>query len=137
MSAPIWPQSRNRQKTFRCSNREFMTLSRRQFLMGSAAAGGLLRAQPTNAGTRAIDLHHHFVSPAYVKAVAAKEGHHMAGYTTWFALDRLKVYTPARDIEDMDREGVAASMLSCTSPGVWFGKPEEARALARDERIRR
>jgi len=56
----------------------------------------------------------------------------MAGYTTWFALDRLKDYTPARDIEDMDRDGVAASILSCTSPGVWFGKPEETRGLARE-----
>jgi predicted TIM-barrel fold metal-dependent hydrolase len=109
-----------------------MTLNRRQFLIASAAGAGLLRTQPRNAGARAIDLHHHFVSPAYVKALAAKEGHHMAGYTTWFALDRLKTYTPARDIEDMDREGVAASILSCTSPGVWFGKPEETRGLARE-----
>jgi len=108
------------------------TLSRRRFLIGSAAGAGLLRGQPRSAGPRAIDLHHHFVSPAYVKALAAKEGHHMAGYTTWFALDRLKDYTPARDIEDMDRDGVAASILSCTSPGVWFGKPEETRGLARE-----
>lgn len=56
----------------------------------------------------------------------------MAGYTTWFALDRLKVYTPAKDIEDMDRQGVAGSVLSCTSPGIWFGTPEETRALARE-----
>ena len=109
-----------------------MTLSRRRFLVGSAASAGLLRAQAQKARPRAIDLHHHFVSPAYVKALAAKEGRHMAGYTTWFALDRLKDYTPARDIEDMDRDGVAASILSCTSPGVWFGKPEETRKLARE-----
>jgi predicted TIM-barrel fold metal-dependent hydrolase len=109
-----------------------LAISRRQFLVGSAAAARLLRAQPPNAGARPVDLHHHFVSPAYVKALAAKEGHHMAGYTTWFALDRLKVYTPARDIEDMDKDGVAASILSCTSPGIWFGRPEETRALARE-----
>ena len=106
-----------------------MTVSRREFLIGSAAARWL-RAQPR--GARAIDLHHHFVSPAYVKALSAKEGHHMAGYTTWFALDRLKVYTPGKDIEDMDQDGVAASILSCTSPGVWFGRPEETRRLARE-----
>ena len=109
-----------------------MTVSRRDFLIASATAGAShLDAQP-RVGARAIDLHHHFVSPAYVKALAAKEGHHMAGYTTWFALDRLQVYTPAKDIEDMDRDGVAASILSSTSPGVWFGKPDEARALARE-----
>ena len=109
-----------------------MRISRRQFLVGSAAGAGLLRAQSRSAAARAIDLQHDFVSPAYVKALAAKEGHHMAGYTTWFALDRLKDYTPVRDIEDMDRDGVAASALSCTSPGVWFGKPDEARGLARE-----
>lgn len=108
-----------------------MTISRREFLAASAAAG-LLRGQGRAAGARAIDLHHHFVSPAYVKALSAKEGHHMAGFTTWFALDRLKVYTPAKDIEDMDRDGVAASVLSCTSPGIWFGDPEESRRLARE-----
>ena len=105
-----------------------MTIRRREFLAASAAAA-LVRAQ--DRGPRALDLHHHFVSPAYVKALSAKEGHHLAGFTTWFALDRLKVYTPAKDIEDMDRDGVAASLLSCTSPGVWFGDPEESRRLAR------
>lgn len=110
-----------------------MTVNRREFLLGGVAAGAaLLRAQTRNPGARALDLHHHFVSPAYVKALSAKEGHHQAGFTTWFALDRLKVYTPAKDIEDMDRDGVAASLLSCTSPGVWFGRPEESRALARE-----
>ena len=106
-----------------------MTIRRREFLAASAAAG-LLRAQ--SRASRAIDLHHHFVSPAYVQALSAKEGHHRAGFTTWFALDRLRVYTPAKDIEDMDRDGVAASLLSCTSPGVWFGDPEESRRLARE-----
>ena len=61
-------------------------------------------------------------------------GHRVQGYTTWFALDRLKDYTLAPDIEEMDRDGVATSMLSCTTPGVWFGDPEESRRLgARDE----
>ncbi len=109
-----------------------MMVSRRDFLIGTAAFGARhLRAQ-SRAATRAIDLHHHFVSPAYVKALAAKEGHHMAGYTTWFALDRLRNYSPRIDIEDMDQDGVAASILSCTSPGVWFGKPDETRGLARE-----
>lgn len=91
-----------------------------------------LRAQGRTANARAIDCHHHFVSPGWVKALAAKDGHHVQGYTTWFALDRLKDYTFAHDIEEMDRDGVATSMLSCTTPGVWFGDPEESRRLARD-----
>lgn len=110
--------------------------SRRRFIQGLAAAGlsgaGLLPAQTATSNLRAIDCHHHFVSPAYLKALAAKDGHHVAGYTTWFALDRLKDYTPAKDLETMDREGVAASLLSCTTPGVWFGDPEETRAMTRE-----
>jgi hypothetical protein len=42
-----------------------------------------------------------------------------------FAVDGLKAYTPSKDVEMMDREGVAVSMLSCTTPGVWFGDPAE------------
>lgn len=113
--------------------------TRRELLAGVSAAGGaalLGRRQvwgqgaPTN--TRAIDCHHHFLSPTYIKALAAHDGHHVAGYTTWFALDRLKDYTPARDLDAMDKEGVAVSLLSCTTPGIWFGDPEETRKLARE-----
>jgi hypothetical protein len=56
----------------------------------------------------------------------------VAGYTTWFALPQLQPWTPAKDIEEMDRDGVAAAMLSCTTPGIWFGDPEETRGLARE-----
>lgn len=109
-------------------------LTRRELITGLAGLGaaGVLRGQGTGANPRAIDCHHHFVSPAYIKALQAKDGHHTAGYTTWFAVDGLKVYTPAKDVENMDREGVAVSMLSCTTPGVWFGDPAETRRLARE-----
>ena len=30
-------------------------------------------------------------------------------------------WTPARSIEDMDRGGVAAAIVSVTNPGLWFG----------------
>ena len=32
----------------------------------------------------------------------------------------------------MNRDGAAASMLSCTTPGIWFGDPEESAMLARE-----
>src|SRR5262249_45758564 len=38
---------------------------------------------------------------------------------------------PARSIEGMDRAGVALSVTSITTPGVWFGDNGEARDLAR------
>jgi hypothetical protein len=118
--------------------------ARREVLAGLGAAGAvaLLARRGVQAQTaplaftpltpQAIDCHHHFVSPAWIKAMAAKENKKLAGYTTWFALPQLRPYTTAKDLEDMDRAGVAASMLSCTTPGIWFGDPEETKALARD-----
>ena len=32
----------------------------------------------------------------------------------------------------MDKDGVATAMLSCTTPGIWFGDPDETAALARE-----
>ncbi|MEQ1886383.1 MAG: amidohydrolase family protein [Bryobacteraceae bacterium] len=87
-------------------------------------------AQPANA--RVIDCHHHFLSPAYIKALAGHDGKKVNGFTTWFALDRLKLYTAEQDLEAMNRDGAATSMLSCTTPGVWFGDPEESAMLARE-----
>ena len=48
------------------------------------------------------------------------------GYQTW------QLYTPAKAIEDMDRGGVATSLLSVTTPGIWFGDKQETRRLARE-----
>jgi len=35
-------------------------------------------------------------------------------------------------IEDMDKGGVQASMISITTPGIWFGSAEETKRLARE-----
>lgn len=114
-------------------------ISRRELLSGVAAAGAgalfsnrSLTAQSDAPNPRAIDTHQHFASPAYIKALQAKDGHHVAGYTTWFALNTWKGYSPAHVIEDMDRDGVATGMLSCTTPGVWFGDPDETQRMARE-----
>ncbi len=32
----------------------------------------------------------------------------------------------------MDQQGVAVSVVSCTTPGVWFGKPSETLGLCRE-----
>jgi 6-methylsalicylate decarboxylase len=107
---------------------------RRDFLTGLAAlgAGALLPARSHAQTTRVIDCHHHFVSPAFLKALTAKEGHKTEGFTSFFPLGLWKDYSPAKDIEIMDRDGVAAALISCTAPGVWFGNPDEARGLARE-----
>jgi 6-methylsalicylate decarboxylase len=45
-----------------------------------------------------------------------------AANTTW---------TPAKSIEDMDRGGVAAAVVSITNPGMWFGDLAVTRRVAR------
>lgn len=112
---------------------------RRDILTGLAALGAsaLLpdqrsAGQSSAAPGRVIDCHHHFVSPSFLKALSAKEGHKTEGFTSFFPLGLWKDYSPAKDIEAMDRDGVATAMLSCTAPGVWFGDAEESRRLARE-----
>src|SRR5580700_9740214 len=107
---------------------------RRDFLTGLAAlgAGALLPAGSSAQSARVIDCHHHFVSQAFLKALTTKQGHKTEGFTSFFPLGLWKDYSPAKDIESMDRDGVATALISCTAPGVWFGNPDEARVLARE-----
>jgi predicted TIM-barrel fold metal-dependent hydrolase len=115
--------------------------SRRSFLKGVAAVGasallpsGQLSAQTPGGKARAIDCHHHFGSPAYAKGLATKVGHHLAGYGLASSRDvqHWETYSPAKTVEYLDQQDVATAMLSCTSPGVWFGDPDETRFLTRD-----
>jgi len=103
---------------------------------GSLASKGALFGQPgpppAVPDVHAIDCHNHFASPAYIKALMAKDGKHNAGYTTWFSLQTWKGYSPAKVIEDLDRQGTQTAMLSCTTPGAWFGNPPETKAMVRE-----
>ena len=108
-----------------------MDISRRHALLGLIAAGVGWRdatlvhaagAQSAVAGRPyRIDIHHHFAPPAWVTEVKGRPLLQPAN-TTW---------TPAKSIEDMDRGGVAAAMVSITNPGLWFGDAPMTRRLAR------
>ncbi|PWU07179.1 MAG: amidohydrolase [Terriglobia bacterium] len=109
---------------------ETKSLSRRDVLAGFSVLGaGLLagraglRAQAPAGNPRRFDLHHHFGTPAWIRMANDKKSQ---GYQIW------QPYTPAKAIEDMDRGGVAMSFLSVTTPGIWFGNPEETRRMARE-----
>src|SRR5438876_3615969 len=79
----------------------------------------------TQAGTSAkpfrIDIHHHFGPAVWVAEVKGRPLLQPAN-TTW---------TPAKSIEDMDRGSVAASVISITNPGLWFGDKAATSRVAR------
>jgi len=83
-------------------------------------------AQAPGARPFRIDVHQHFVSPAYLATLTAKNKvAPVPGLANW------KGYSPANAVAALDRVGVATAMVSVTAPGVWFGDVQEARTLAR------
>jgi predicted TIM-barrel fold metal-dependent hydrolase len=75
-----------------------------------------------------IDLHHHYFSPEWFSFLT---GHHKTSYP-FPGLLILSKWSAAADIEAMDEAGVQTSLLSTTTPGVWFGDDAEARRMARN-----
>jgi hypothetical protein len=68
-----------------------------------------------------IDIHHHFAPPAWVVEVKGRPLLQAAN-TAW---------TPEKSIDDMDKGGVTAAMVSITNPGLWFGDHAVTNKLAR------
>ena len=106
------------------------TPSRRNFLTGATAMGaGLLiagdaaSAQPAAAKLTRIDVHHHLTPPDYIAELGPK-GKNLLEVPTLG-------WTPAKAIDEMDEGGVATSITSITTPGLWFGDAASAQRLAR------
>ncbi|HTR38253.1 MAG TPA: amidohydrolase family protein [Bryobacteraceae bacterium] len=108
------------------------TISRRQFLPAIWAAGGLLAsgvAWPQTPSSKRLDLHHHFASPKFKALLAAgkRQG--------W---EVFQPYDPTKDLEAMEKGGVATAFLSVTTPGLYLGdefnrtERDRATAMARD-----
>lgn len=74
-----------------------------------------------------IDIQHHFLPPRYIKEASEA----IAEITQPALAARALAWTPARSIEEMDRSGVAAAVLSLAPPGVWLGEAPAAQRLAR------
>jgi predicted TIM-barrel fold metal-dependent hydrolase len=111
--------------------------SRREFLKSVAVVGastflsanGLMAQTPLpNGGAKPnrIDVHHHILPPPYMlrardRILAISDRDHST----------LLNWTPARAVEEMDKNGIATAMTSLGLPGVWFGGVKAARNLAR------
>ena len=106
-------------------------LARRQFLAGLAACGAatVIPGCATDAAAprlaegkpHRIDIHHHLLPPKYV----AELPQHIKG-------ENPPPWSPARSLEDMDKNGIAISMTSLMQPQVWFGDVALGRRLARE-----
>ena len=111
-----------------------MSLNRRTFLTGLAAAGagalipGIRSSAPAfaQAGSSSrlfrIDTHTHFSIPKLYDLATAR-GVQQA---------TLKDWTPAKMLQEMEEGGVQTSIMSISDPGVHFGDNAAARALARE-----
>jgi predicted TIM-barrel fold metal-dependent hydrolase len=103
--------------------------SRRRLLAALAATGigaalpaGAAWAQAAKPRLSLVDTHHHFYAPEYQKAWLDWEEQrklpHNALQASW---------SPAQSLEEMDRNGVRAAVLSLPStPGLWFDAGTEA-----------
>jgi predicted TIM-barrel fold metal-dependent hydrolase len=74
-----------------------------------------------------VDTHHHIIPPKYL----AKERDKVLGVAHALA-DQLIQWTPARAIEEMDKNGIQIGVTSISAPGVWFGENKKSREITRD-----
>jgi 6-methylsalicylate decarboxylase len=95
-----------------------MHLDRRRFLGAGAAA--LLRGAAGAEKPHRIDIHHHLFPPTYNTAIVALG---QPASPTW---------TPARSIDEMDKSGIATSVVSLSPPAVAFPDVALARRIARE-----
>ncbi|HXC31066.1 MAG TPA: amidohydrolase family protein [Verrucomicrobiae bacterium] len=106
-------------------------VGRRRFLGGIGALGAaalfpdfLVQAQQAAAPERPfrIDVHNHFSAPGFIAAIHARKTNQLP----------LEQWTASKAVEDMDKSGVATSIVSTSEPSVWFGDNEAARKLGRE-----
>ena len=94
--------------------RAAIPLDRRKFLAGGLAALGLGAAAGTigapavkaQAAKTRIDVHHHFLPPVHREALDQ-------------AQDGRPKWSPQMSLDDMDKSGIATSVLSQVQPGTW------------------
>ena len=104
--------------------RSFLTSAIAALGLSATARGGRVAAStqaPARAKSQRIDIHHHFAPPAWIAEVKGRPLLQPAN-TSW---------TPEKSIEDLDRAGSAAAVISITNPGLWFGDNQATNRVAR------
>ncbi len=96
-------------------------MSLNEIKQGFKMVKGLTKAKKD----RKIDLHVHYLPPDYVQALREHDGEKPDGFAT-------PDWTPEQHIAFMKRLDIATSLLSLSSPHVYFGDPAEAKRLARN-----
>lgn len=97
--------------------------------VATLAAPSILRAQPAIAAVTqkaVVDVHHHFVPPAY-----RTEAAEALGASGVFAFPPYANWTPEATLAEMDRNAVRTAILSISTPGIWFGDDAQGRKVAR------
>ncbi len=107
-------------------------VSRREFVAGAAglAASGILFQDQAGAQTTArphrIDVHCHFVAPSYLAFLKERYPNMPSGSAP-------PPWTVTKHIEDMDKGGVATSIVSLPRPGIWYGEVNGVRKICREQ----
>src|SRR5262245_48689411 len=99
---------------------------RRGRVFAADAGSGPMASPPGGTGTSAaakphrIDTHHHIAPPKFIDEMRS------------LLQPPTLAWTIEKSIEDMDRAGVATSITSITTPGVWIGDHAQGRRVARE-----
>jgi len=105
-------------------------IGRRGVLLGAAAMAATYAASTQAAapsGAYRIDTHQHIFPPAFLE----QERDRIARASQGANPDIYNAWSPEKTLDDMDKNGVATSIVSISTPGVYQGNVEEGRRLSR------
>ncbi|MGQ0835169.1 MAG: amidohydrolase family protein [Gammaproteobacteria bacterium] len=111
--------------------------TRREFLTALAGFGSSIAVSGCSSLTdtqaapafsqKLIDVHHHILPAFYMAEAKDRVVAQGQGYLP----QRVLEWTPENALAEMDRNNVVTALLSISTPGIWFGDVQAARALAR------
>ena len=101
-------------------------MDRRSFLLGAGAVASNVAISSVShaqqpVSRRVVDVHAHLTPPQYIQDLAG----------TNLLQPPTLAWTVSKHLEDMDAAGVDVTILSVTTPGIWFGDKDKARRMAR------